>query len=105
MPTVQSKGSHWYPTVDQVKDPTATHRAMKQVLDQFYVLQDRHDALQRDHSALLARVNVKRDGPPPGSGPTDSMLLGLHVAPIDTTTLANATTLKWNKETGTIGFF
>ena len=97
-------GSHWYPTIDQVKDPSATQRAFKQVLDQFYALQDQHDALKREHDTLKAKVSDAKDGPPPGSGPTDTQLLGLRVAPIDTQTLANGATLKYNKATGNFSF-
>jgi hypothetical protein len=97
-------GSHWYPTESQLKDPAATHRALKQVLDQFYALQDQHDALKASHTALLAKSNAKTEGPPPGSGPTDTQLCGLRVAPVDVNSLANGATLKFNKASGNFSF-
>jgi hypothetical protein len=42
--------------------------------------------------------------PPPGSGPTDSIMLGLPVAPVDPGTLANGTKLTWNKQKGVLEF-
>lgn len=96
--------SRWYPTISQLKDASATHRAFKQMLDQFYSLQDQHNALLKDHAALQAKVGEKQSGPPPGSGPSDTMLLGLHVAPVDVQTLANGATLKFNKSSGNFGF-
>jgi hypothetical protein len=79
---------------------------MKQVLDQLYALQDQHSALQQDHAALTAKVSAqgKQSGPPPGSGPTDSMVCGLRVAPIDSNSLANGASLKYNKATGNFSF-
>jgi hypothetical protein len=102
--STQSKGSHWFPTEDQLKDSRSTQRALKQVLDQFYALQDRHDKLQADHAALKAQVNTPPSGPPPGSGPTDTQLCGLKVAPIDTNSLANGATLKYNSASGNFQF-
>lgn len=88
----------WYPTPDQIKrDP---ERVIRQVLKQHYDLLDRHEA-------LLARVNApqtKPTGPPPGSGPTDTMLCGLRVEPVDSRTLANGATLKWVAADGRFKF-
>lgn len=97
-------GSHWYPTISQLKDPASAHAMMKQVLDQFYALQDQHDALAQSHAALSAKVNATPEGPPPGSGPADTQLCGLRVAPIDSNSLANGATLKYNKATGNFSF-
>jgi hypothetical protein len=97
-------GHHWYPSSDQLKDPASTQRAMKQVLDQLYALQDQHDKLQAAHSALQAKVNAPVSGPPPGSGPTDTQILGLRVEPVDTQVLANGAALKFNKARGTFSF-
>ena len=90
----------WYPTTQQLKDPSALERSFRQLLDQHYALQD-------EHNALLARVNThveKPTGPPPGSGPTDTMLLGLRVEPVDSRTLANGATLKWVAADGRFKF-
>ena len=96
-----NKGSHWYPTEDQVKSPRATTQALRIVLDQFYALQDQHDALKQAHEELKSRVPAGASGgPPPGSGPTDSMLLGLRVAPIDTQTKATGSALSFDAPSG-----
>jgi hypothetical protein len=100
----QSRGSRWYPTETALKGPRETQRTLKQVLDQLYSLQDQHNALQQAHSELQAKVGGKASGPPPGSGPADTQLLGLYVEPVDTNTLADGTALKFNKARGTFSF-
>jgi hypothetical protein len=99
-----SSNNRWYPQADQLKDPHTTQRAMKQVLDQLYTLQDQHSALQASHTALQSKVGKTQEGPPPGSGPTDSQIVGLRVAPVDTNTLANGATLKFVKASGHFEF-
>jgi len=94
--------SRWYPSKTQLSDPGALERSFRQLLNQHYALQDKHDA-------LLARVNsMGQDGErgpfPAGTGPTDSLLLGLHVGPADTSTLANGATLKYVKASGNFQF-
>ena len=97
--------NRWYPTHDQLRDPQSTQRAMKQVLDQLYTLQDAHAKLSADHAALKAKVSDASKTPfPPGSGPADTVLLGLPVAPVDTNSLANGAALKYNKSTGNFSF-
>lgn len=100
--------SHWYPTATQLADPASTQRALKQVLDQFYQLQDAHDKLQASHSALAAQLSVAQKQGGPGAeqpnGPANTKLLGLNVAPVDTNSLANGATLKYNKATGQFQF-
>jgi len=90
----------WYPTTQQLKDPSSLERSFRQLLDQHYALQDAHDE-------LLAKVNAPTDklkGPPPGSGPTDTQICGLYVAPIDTRTLADGAALKFSKKNGNLAF-
>jgi hypothetical protein len=90
----------WYPSPQQLKEPGGLERAFRQVLAQHYDLQDQH-------AALLAKVNApasKPTGPPPGSGPTDTMLCGLRVAPVDSRALANGATLKWVAADGRFKF-
>jgi hypothetical protein len=70
----------------------------KQVLDQHYKLADRLNAMEAKSSVPA------KSGPPAGSGPVDTMLLGLHVAPIDTTTLADGTKLTYVKKNGNFQF-
>ena len=95
--------SRWYPSSDQLKDPATTARAMKQVLDQFYSLQDRHDKLQTAHTELKDKVGAGASTGASG-GPANSMLCGLRVAPVDSSTLANGATLKFNKLNGHFEF-
>jgi len=88
--------NRWYPNKNQVKDD-ATHRAFKQVLDQHYALVDRLNAMETKSSTTSATQ-------PAGNGPADTKLLGLHVVPVDTQTLANGATLKFNKANGNFEF-
>lgn len=100
MPPSDERLQRWYPTTAQLKDPSALERAFRQVLKQHYDLQDAH-------AALLKQVNApteKPTGPPPGSGPTDTMLCGLRVEPVDSRTLANGATLKWVAADGRFKF-
>jgi hypothetical protein len=97
--------SRWYPTKDQLKDPAATERSFRQALTQLYELTDRVGRIEvAGGDAAAASKSSPASSPPPGSGPTDSMLLGLHVAPVDTATLANGATLKFNKAAGNFYF-
>jgi hypothetical protein len=93
-------GSRWYPTTEQLKDPAALERTLRQVLNQHYALQDAHAALQKQ----VTQPTAKASGPPPGSGPTDTMLLGIPVVPIDTQRLTSGATLKYNKKNGNFEF-
>lgn len=91
----------WYPHRDQLRDPDAAARTMKQVLDQLYALQDSHDALKKQVAAMPASTTPAA---PPGSGPANTKLLGLNVEPVDTKTLTNSMTLKYNPSRGTFSF-
>jgi hypothetical protein len=98
---VQSKGGRWFPTQQQLSDPGALERSFRQLLTQHYVLQDKFDAL---HAKVHAPSPTAESGPPPGSGPTDTQLLGLRVAPVDTATLVDGATLKFDKKSGNFKF-
>ena len=90
----------WYPTTAQLSDPASTERTVRQILDMHYQLQDQH-------TALLAKVNApaaKPSGPPPGSGPSDSMLLGLRVLPVDANQLADGAKLQYSAADGNFQF-
>jgi len=111
--TPKQSTSRWYPTQDQLKDPAATERSFRQALTQLYALTDRVGQLEAVGGAATGNsgaagaadaASASAPGPPPGSGPADTMLLGLHVAPIDTQTLANGATLKFNKAAGNFYF-
>jgi hypothetical protein len=96
--TKATKGSRWFPTSGQLKDPDSLERALRQVLTQHYALQDKFDALQKAHS----------ETPPAPSeipnGPSNTKVCGLPVEPVDTQTMANGATLKFNKTRGTFSF-
>lgn len=96
--------SRWYPSANQLADPAASASALRVVLDQFYALQDRHEALQASHAELKSKVGASSGGPPAGSGPADSMILGLRVGPMDTNTLADGAALKYVKKNGAFEF-
>ena len=92
--------SRWYPTREQLA-PENLERTLRQVLKQHYDLQDRYDALA---AKVNAPATAAPKGPPPGCGPTDTQLLGLRVAPVDTTTLADGVKLTWVKAQGQFVF-
>jgi len=96
-----SKGQRWYPTQQQLK-PENLERTIRQMLAQHYDLQDQLDAAREQ----LAKPQLapSKSGTPPGSGPADSMLLGLRVAPVDTASLADGATLKFSKKNGNFSF-
>jgi hypothetical protein len=91
----------WYPTKQQLSNPVELERTLRQVLKQHYDLQDAH-------RTLLAQVNApahaKPKGPPPGSGPVDTQICGLFVAPIDPATLTNGALLRYDKANGNFKF-
>lgn len=87
--------NRWYPTLDQVKDPESLHRTLKQVLDQHYSQVDRMNTM---HTKDVA------PGAPDTSGPATTKFLGLNVTPVDTQTLADGATLKFDKKSGTFKF-
>lgn len=97
MPVQQSKGARWFPTVGQLKDPAATELAFRQVLTQLYALTDRLAAIEGSKAPTVS-------SPLAGSGPADTMLLGLHVAPVDASTLTNGATLQYDKAAGNFKF-
>jgi hypothetical protein len=96
-----STTTRWYPTTEQLKDPAALHNTFRQLLEQHYALQDQ---VTRLTAQAAAPATKSPSGPPPGSGPTDTQICGLRVLPVDTQTLANGATLKWNKSQGNLQF-
>jgi hypothetical protein len=88
--------NRYYPNVSDLKTPEDAHRVLKQVLDQHYALVDRVNA------ALPANAPASPAAPAAStSGPATTKFLGVNVAPIDTSQLANGATLKWDKVNGT----
>jgi hypothetical protein len=101
VPKAQSDIQRWYPSREQLKDPATLEKSFRQLLTQHYDLQDRFNEL---HAKVNAPTQGKPSGPPPGSGPTDTQLLGLRVSPVDTATLADGATLKYSKKNGNFSF-
>jgi hypothetical protein len=90
--------NRWYPTPDQVKDPAALERTLRQILKQHYDLQDRHNDLLRKVNAAPASSSST------ASGPSNTKLCGLPVSPVDTESLADGATLKFDKKNGNFKF-
>lgn len=86
--------------------------AMKQILDQHYALQDqvaRMPGSEKVGSGKLAPTSTSPAAgsaatPPPGSGPIDTQILGLRVAPIDPSTLSDGTVLTYVRKDGNFQF-
>lgn len=97
----QQASGRWYPSSHQLKDASSTEQAFRRLLDMHYDLVESHTALQGQATKPTENTAA---GPPPGSGPTDTMLLGLRVVPVDVSTLANGATLKWNRTKGQFEF-
>jgi hypothetical protein len=85
----------WYPVSSDLKDLAGVERSFRQLLTQHYALQDRLETMQSEQQAP-AQASA--------SGPIDTKLLGLRVQPIDTKTLADGATLKWDRASGTFKF-
>lgn len=106
----QEASGRWYPSSFQLKDASATEQAFRRLLTMHYDLVDSHNATREQlakpasNLAGAAGARGQSSGPPPGSGPTDTMLLGLRVVPVDVSTLANGATLKWNRAKGQFEF-
>jgi hypothetical protein len=100
----QQASGRWYPSSHQLKDASATEQAFRRLLEMHYDLVDSHMALQGQVTKPAATEGTEGSPPPPGSGPTDTQILGLRVAPVDAQTLANGATLKWNKTKGQFEF-
>lgn len=90
--------SRWYPSEQQLKDPVSLEKAFRQLLQMHYTLQDKM-ATMHDNSHKAHEGNGNG-----GSSPSNSMLLGLRVSPVDPETLADGATLKFNKKNGTFSF-
>ena len=100
MPNRQFEDSRWFPTRNQLENPDKLMSTLRQVLQQHYALVDQFDAYRKAHPPAQSSTS----GPPPGSGPTDSMLCGLFVTPVDVQALADGATLKFVKKNGNFTF-
>jgi hypothetical protein len=94
-----SPQQRWYPSKQQLGTPEATERSFRQLLEQHYNLQDQVAAMREEMAKpkTTAPTTGSATAPPPGCGPADTQLLGLRVVPVDTQSLANGATLKFNK--------
>lgn len=105
----QGGASRWYPTRQQLRDPVYLERSFRQTLVQQYAMQDRLAKLE-EQMANQGQNRNQNPGTgsgssfPPGSGPADSMLLGLPVSPADTSTLVDGTKLTFVKAQGVFKF-
>src|SRR5271170_7451365 len=86
MPSSRQAPGRWYPTEQQLGTPKDVHTAFWQLLEQHYALQDQVTKLTAQAQKPAGGAT---DSPPPGSGPTDSMICGLLVQPVDSKNLAN----------------
>lgn len=100
MPKAQSSG-RWYPTPDKLSKPEDIRATLKQVLDQHYALADRFEAYRKENPP---QAPAQKGAFPPGSGPSDTVLLGLRVVPVDSATLADGTKLTYVKAAGNFQF-
>jgi len=94
----------WYPTTQQLSDPATLERSFRQLLTQHYALQDEVAAMKTAQAAGGTGATATAPKYPPGSGPTDTQLCGLHVEPVDPGALADGTKLTYVKKTGTFKF-
>lgn len=104
-----SQGSRFYPNANQLKDAAGVQQQFRVLLDKFYDLSDRHAELQKtvaagDATMAPASAPASASKFPPGSGPSDSQLLGLNVEPVDVNSLADGATLQFSKANGTFKF-
>jgi hypothetical protein len=93
-----TQANRWYPTEDKLNDPRQLRAVLKQVLDQHYALQDQFNQYKKDNPQQAPQDLTANHGP------SDTMILGLRVAPVDTQTLANGVSLKFNKAAGNFQF-
>ena len=98
---MQNRPSRYFPTTDKLGSPRNLLSVFQQVLTQHYKLRDDFDKYR---AANPPSTGEKKSGPPLGSGPTDTQICGLFVQPVDTSTLADGATLKFDKKSGTFHF-
>lgn len=100
----------WYPTKQQLGDTDSLERSIRVILDNHYALQDEVAGLKATQAARAAggatTPTSGDSGPkyPPGSGPKDTMLCGLNVAPVDPGSLADGAKLQYDKKAGVFKF-
>ena len=88
--------SRWFPQGEsQLTGSVALERTLRQVLQQHYALVDRVNEMQAS-SIAQAKDGAKAKPFPPGSGPSDTVLLGLPVTPVDVQTLADGVKLTYS---------
>lgn len=91
----------WFPTQQQLSDPSGLERTLRQVLTQHYALTDRLNAMQAEH---VVKPEAAKGGPPPGCGPADTQILGLRVAPVDVDQLVDGAKLTFSRSSGNFEF-
>jgi len=91
-------GGRWYPTERDLGNPRDLRQTLKQVLDQHYALLDHVNSLEASQTTNGGASS------PAAQGPSNTMLLGLRVAPVDVQTLADGAALKFSKKNGNFFF-
>ena len=92
-------GNRWYPTPAQLKTPSDIERAFRQVLNHVYSTTDKVSAM-----AAPAAAPAPSGTFPPGTGPADTVMVGLHVEGVDVNQLAGGEVPTFVKADGNIQF-
>lgn len=87
---------------------TPENRHLRFAFEQLYALHDEHQKTKEALAASQAQVKTlteKLSGPfPPGTGPSDSVMLGIPVLAVDSSALADGTKLTFDKAQGRLVF-
>jgi hypothetical protein len=82
--------TRWYPSENQLGSPADVQKALKQVLDLHYGLEDQQNTLAKRIPEVPQHTATSTPNPP-----STTSLLGLPVGPVDTTKLADGTKLTY----------
>jgi hypothetical protein len=89
--------SKWFPSTSQLADPNSLQQVFQQVLTQHYALQEQVAKMTPNTSGAAAPTAAS-------DTPAGTKLAGLYVSPVDTQTLADGATLKFDKKAGNFKF-
>lgn len=88
--------------------PTKADHDLRFLFEQVYALHDAHEETKAQLAKAQGHLNQIRQQNsgtfPRGSGPIDSVLLGVPVKPIDSTALADGVVLTFEKANGVFTF-
>jgi hypothetical protein len=85
----------WYPSAKQLGKPEETERALREILRMHYSLSDRVGTLHETVNRMPQMAGTKASQVPNSAAVTN--VLGLPIVPSDTTQLADATVLTYDK--------